>query len=120
MKHLYNNLKSKENRRKLRNNSTDAERILWNRLRNRQCNGLRFLRQYGVGNYILDFYCPSVRLCIEIDGGQHNGEQEKYDAVRTKYLERQNIKVFRFWNNDITDNIEGVYEKILAHVANPS
>jgi very-short-patch-repair endonuclease len=118
MKRLYNNSSTKEYRRKLRNNSTDAERKIWSILRNKQINGLRFLRQYSVGKYILDFYCPELKLSIEIDGGQHN-EKEKidYDINRTIYLKRSNIKVLRFWNNDVLNNIEGVWEKLIDEIS---
>ena len=92
---------------------TPAERKLWNVLKNKQLLGYRFLRQYGVENFILDFYCPGLKLAIEVDGGQHNLETEKLsDAERTNLLEAHNIKVIRFWNNDIMQNLEGVYHKI--------
>jgi very-short-patch-repair endonuclease len=75
--------------------------------------GLRFFRQYGAGPYILDFYCPERRLAIEVDGGQYAyvyGQQ--HDAHRDKYLKELNIRVIRFWNNDVLQNIEGVEQKI--------
>src|SRR3989344_158238 len=112
MSPIYNVLKLKSIRRKLWNNQTDCERILWNVLRNKKCMGYRFLRQYSVGQYVLDFYCPMLRLCIEIDGSQHGDEKKNYDKERSSYLNRQNITVLRFWNNEILNNLEGVYDRI--------
>ena len=68
----YNDQALKGVRRRLRRETTEAERVLWSKLRNRQFHGLKFYRQYGVEKYILDFYCPEKRLGIELDGGQHN------------------------------------------------
>ncbi|MFP3975480.1 MAG: endonuclease domain-containing protein [Dehalococcoidia bacterium] len=112
-KHLYNDLTTKSNRRSFRKNATDAEQRLWSILRNRQMSGLKFFRQYSVGPYILDFYCPERRLAIEVDGGQHAdlyGQQ--HDAHRDSYLRELNIRVLRFWNNDVLQNTEGVWKMI--------
>lgn len=114
MSYNYNNSKLKERRRSLRRNQTDAEIKLWSVLRNRQCNGYRFLRQYSISPYILDFFCPKLRLAIELDGGQHVG-QKVYDEQRTKFLVNQNITVLRFWDNEVLENLEGVYQRILEH-----
>jgi len=75
--------------------------------------GLKFFRQYSAGPYILDFYCPERRLDIEVDGGQHGdvGAQQ-HDAARGSYLSELGIRVIRFWNNDVLQNIEGVGERI--------
>ena len=97
--------------RKLRKNQTDAEKILWNKLRNRQIDGYKFRRQVPVGAYIVDFICMSVKLIIELDGGQH-AEQQDYDQKRTAYLETKSIQVIRFWNNDILTNVDGVLETL--------
>jgi very-short-patch-repair endonuclease len=116
MNYLYNNQLHKVKRRNLRKNSTDAERILWSRLKNKQCHGLRFLRQYSVGSYIIDIFCPKLRLAIEIDGGQHNNLHNSiYDQQRSEYLAKNNIKVIRFWNNEVFENLDGVYEIILKY-----
>jgi very-short-patch-repair endonuclease len=110
---IYNQNKFKDLRRKLRNGQTDAERKVWNILRSRKILDLRFLRQYGVKNYILDFYCPEIKLAIEVDGGQHNEEVEKLsDADRTRLMGLYGITVIRFWNNDVMGNLEGVHCKI--------
>lgn len=113
MTYLYNDSKTKTYRRELRKNQTDAEEVLWNYIRAKQINGYKFLRQYSVGNYILDFYCPKVRLAIELDGGQHNEIKliEK-DKIRTDYLNSQDITVLRFWNNEVLGDTEAVLEKI--------
>ena len=97
--------------RKLRKNQTSQERIMWNLLRNQQFQGLKFRRQYPVGNYIVDFICKEIKLIIEIDGGQHNSEDGiEYDIKRTEDLETKGYKVIRFWNNEIDNNLEGVYQ----------
>jgi len=105
-KHLYNDPSRKQDRRHLRKDATDAERRLWRMLRNRQMAGLKFFRQYSVGPYILDFYCPEQRLAIEVDGGP------QCDARRDRYLQDLNIRVIRLWNNDVLLNIEAVGQKI--------
>ena len=111
MQKLYNNKTLQPLRRKLRAASTDVERYLWQRLRSKQLLGLRFLRQYGVGKYILDFYCPAIRLAIELDGGQHATKQEA-DILRTSFLNSQDIIVLRFWNNDVFQNTDGIMQTI--------
>jgi very-short-patch-repair endonuclease len=114
MKFLYNNPELKDRRKALRKDQTDTERIVWSVLRNKQCNGLKFFRQFSVGPYILDFYCPKKRLAIEIDGGQHaKADRQEYDEIRTQYLLQNNIIELRFWNNEVLENLEGVYDRIL-------
>ena len=105
------NLKTKHQAIQLRKELTPAERKLWSRIRNDQL-GAAFRRQHAVGNYIADFCCPKAKLIIELDGSQHL-EQEEYDDERTQYLESQGYKVIRFWNNDVTNNIEGVILSIM-------
>jgi len=113
----YNDPKFKARRQELRVNQTNYEYILWSKLRNRQCGGYRFFRQYGLGPYIVDFYCPKLRLSIELDGGQH-AQQEEYDRIRTEYIKANEIIELRFWNNEVKENIEGVYEQILNFIEN--
>jgi elongation factor P--(R)-beta-lysine ligase len=96
---------------KLRKESTPAERKLWSRIRNDQL-GVTFRRQHAVGNYIPDFCSPKAKLIIELDGSQHL-EQEEYDEERTKYLESLGYKVIRFWNSDVTNNIDGIILAIM-------
>ena len=116
----YNNAVFKKRRRELRSNQSLAEQKLWKHLRKRQLSGLKFFRQYSIGLYILDFYCPEMRLAIEVDGGQHGEEKNrKYDEKRTEYLAKDNIKVLRFWNNDVLKNTEAVLEKIKKEITLP-
>ena len=116
-KYLYNNPTAKLGRRRLRKNATDAEQKLWSILRSRRMASLKFFRQYSVGPYILDFYCPELRLAIEVDGGQHADVYgQQHDAHRDRYLKELNIRVIRFWNNDVLQNIEGVGQKIKEEV----
>lgn len=118
---LYNNKILRERRRELRNNQTEEERILWSKLKNAQIKNLKFVRQYSIGPYILDFYCPKLRLAIELDGGQHNDLENKlYDLDRDDYLKSVDIKTLRFWNHDVYNNINNVLEKISACIQNPS
>jgi len=117
---IFNKLSAKTHRRNLRKASTDAERKLWSKLRNKQLSGLKFFRQYSVGSYILDFYCPAVRLGIEADGSQHGTTRKDYDEKRTRYLEQFNIVVLRFWDNDILKNIDGVILKISGYITPPT
>ncbi|OGF63971.1 DNA-cytosine methyltransferase [Candidatus Giovannonibacteria bacterium RIFCSPHIGHO2_01_FULL_45_24] len=113
MKFVYNNQTLKSRRKELRKSETDSERLLWKYLRNKRFYGIKFLRQYSVGPYILDFYCPDSRLAIELDGGGHTETDQKiYDRERTSYLRDKDIKVIRFWNTDVLKNTEAVLEKI--------
>ena len=93
--------------RTLRRKQTDAERLLWLHLRDRRLMRYKFRRQLPIGKYIADFVCLKCMLIIEVDGGQHLQEQ-RYDAVRTHYLESQGFRVLRFWNNDVLGNLEAV------------
>ena len=103
--------------RNLRKNKTKEENILWQLLRNRQFMGLKFKRQFPIGNYIVDFVCEEKKLVIEIDGGQHNIPNNiKADEARTNYINSKGYKVLRFWNNDINHNIKGVYETLLKMI----
>ena len=86
-------------RRSLRTNGTKEEAMMWKVLKNRQVSGVRFRRQFSVGAYILDFYCPELKLCIELDGaGHYNSEGLRHDYVRDKYLSELGIRVLRFEN----------------------
>ena len=100
--------------RELRKNCTDAEQFLWQILRDRQLNGLKFRRQHPFNGYFLDFYCLEKKLAIEIDGSGHaEDQQQNYDQVRTDALKKEGITVLRFWNNEVFENPEGVLETIL-------
>ena|SRR6516162_3089525 len=110
--------------RHLRKNSTPQERRLWRHLRNRQFEGWKFRRQHPIEPYILDFYCPKAHLAIELDGGGHNfSSKESFDQERTKFLESKGIAVLRFWNPQITKELDSVLETIwstLKQRGNPS
>ena len=97
--------------RSLRKRQTDAERLLWYRLRSRQLAQFKFRRQQVMGVYIVDFICLESKLIIELDGGQH-ATQIEYDAKRSSYLNTLGFKVLRFWSNDVLSNIESVLESI--------
>lgn len=97
--------------RDLRKKHTEAERMLWKYLRSRQLGGLKFRRQYSIGDYIVDSACIENRVIIEVDGGQHALEKDK-DIERDNYLGEQGFKVLRFWNNEVLANTEGVLEVI--------
>src|ERR1700752_1516642 len=99
--------------RRQRRNQTDAERVLWFRLRDRRLNGLKFKRQVPIDKYIVDFCCAEARLIVELDGGQHATPDE---INRTGILEAMGYLVLRFWNNDVLQNMEGVLEEILNTV----
>ena len=103
--------------RKLRSDHTEVEMRLWQKLRNRQL-GVDFRRQHPVGNFILDFYAPTLRLVIELDGGQH-AEQTigLRDERRTRWLTERGATVLRFWNSDVIQNLPGVLEVIMEKVA---
>jgi len=100
-----------ETAKELRKNSTDAERLLWQRLKAKQLDGLKFRRQEQIGHFIADFVCFEKGLIVEADGGRHSLEKEK-DKERTQWLDSHGFTVLRFWNNEILTNIEGVMEVI--------
>ena len=113
-KRTHNQLQQKELRRELRTNGTIAEATLWQMLKSRQIEGFKFRRQFGIGPYILDFYCPELRLCIELDGQPHfTPEGYEYDLHRTEYLNRfHGIQVMRFENIDVFCYPENVLSEI--------
>lgn len=101
-------------RKELRNHSTAAEATLWRILKNSQVGGYKFRRQHGVGPYILDFYCPLLRLDIELDGSAHDAPMaDKHDEIRTKYLQEQGITILRFRNEVVWRNPNTIVEHIL-------
>jgi very-short-patch-repair endonuclease len=110
MTNLKNDHSSIEKRRSLRRNQTDAEKRLWQALRNKQIGGYKFFRQYSIGGYVLDFYCPARKLAIESDGSQHMDNTS--DEVRTKYLQLFGAEVIRFWNNQLFQEFDAVISLI--------
>lgn len=115
--HFYNNQNQKDRRRELRGNQTEAEKILWQKLRARQINKLKFYRQYSVGPYILDFFCPQIRLAVELDGEYHK-ETETYDKERENFLGDKNIATIRFWNSEVLNDSEKVLKEIRKKTEN--
>ncbi len=116
-----NNLKYlKSTRKKLRNEATDAEKLLWNSLKHRQLAGHKFRRQHSIDRYILDFYCPQHKLAIELDGGGHFTQTAiDYDEQRTAFLNSLEIQVLRFTNEEIMKNLGGALERIKEILNHP-
>lgn len=105
-------IKLKARARELRRRLTDAEGLVWGMLRKQQL-GVRFRRQHPVDPYVLDFYCAERKLAVEIDGGQHNEiAGREHDERRTAFLQDKGIRVLRFWNNEVFENPEGVWDAI--------
>jgi very-short-patch-repair endonuclease len=99
--------------RRLRRHQTDAERVLWFRLRDRRLLGFKFRRQAAINQFIVDFICADANLIVEIDGGQH-AERSEADADRTRILQAMGYLVLRFWSNEVMQNIDGVLETIAS------
>jgi len=112
---IYNRKKEQERRRYFRKNMPKSEVLIWTKLKRRQMHGERFLRQYGVDHqYIIDFYCPRLKLAIEVDGDSHFVlGAEEYDKERQEHIEAFGIRFLRFNNADVCENIDGVYQDIL-------
>ena len=99
--------------RRLRRESTEAERKLWAELSSARLNGVKFRRQHPIGSYIVDFVSLERKLVVEVDGGGHNyDENQLRDKLRTEWLVKEGYRVIRFWNTDIINNIEGVADSI--------
>ena len=104
--------------RELRRKSTWAEKLVWQRLKDRKLDGFKFRRQHPVGPYVLDFYCDDLSMAIELDGSQHGlPEREEKDRVRSEYLEENGIHVLRVWNCHLRENADGVWARIRAEIA---
>ncbi len=104
--------------RQLRKNMTDAERLLWSRLRRKQIRGLRFRRQHPIGPYIADFACTERRLVVELDGGQHL-RRKPQDAARSRCLGEKGYRVLRFWNTDVLTNLDAVVHAVASAALSP-
>ena len=110
---IFNRPSTLDLRRKLRKQSTPAERVLWQYISNKQISDCRFRRQFGVGKFILDFYSPAIRLAIELDGLSHEGGvAQANDETRVQYLEQLGIQVVRFTNHEVATNLEGVVTQV--------
>jgi very-short-patch-repair endonuclease len=99
--------------RDLRKFGTEAEKLLWSRLRGRRLEGFKFRRQVWIGPFIVDFLCVEARLVVEADGSQH-GENAEYDIRRSEIFAEKGYRVIRFWNNEVAGNVEGVLSAIRA------
>jgi len=99
--------------RDMRRTPTQAEHILWQRLRGRRLGGYKFRRQVGLGPYIVDFLCVECSLIVEIDGGQH-ASSIAYDAERTRWLDSRGYRVVRYWSNEVIAATDAVLESLLV------
>ncbi len=109
----FNKKELKDTRRMLRKNQTFTEKIVWLYLRNRATDGYKFRRQYSVDRFVLDFYCPELKMAIELDGSVHDvPEQKEYDAERQKYIEKFGIRFVRIRNEEIAGNAEMAFARI--------
>jgi len=114
---LFYNKKLKGYSRQLRKDMTDAERLLWSRVRRKQLKGRQFYRQKIISNYIVDFYCPKAKLVVEIDGGQHYSDEGfKKDRIRDDYMKGYDLRVLRFSDREVFENLDGVIEKIYENL----
>ena len=110
---------TKEYRQLLRKTETPTERMLWKKLKKKQLDGYRFRRQHGYGPYVLDFYCPALRLCVEVDGKIHDDVNVKIkDEDRSVFLKQNNIFVLRFKNEEVEQDAERVLGRIREFINN--
>ena len=117
MTKIYNKASEKEKRRLLRKNMPKAEVIMWSKLKQKQLLVYRFRRQYSVDSYVVDFFCPELKLTVEIDGTIHFKDGvEYYDSNRQKSIEQLGIKFLRFKNAEVFKNLNGVLEVIVDNV----
>jgi len=117
MTEIFNIEKNLDIRRKLRKKSTPAENVLWSCLRNRNFSAYKFRRQYGIGDYVVDFYCPRLKLAIELDGGYHyEREIKEFDIKRQQDIEQLEITFLRFSNEEIIYNIDETLNKLHSKI----
>ena len=117
---IHNKIYLKQRRRDLRNNGTSAEATLWKSLQRSQLEGRKFRRQHSIKNYILDFYCPSEKLAVELDGAYHfTAAGIDADEKRGRELTDLGIKVLRFENDEVFQALESVLDKIKSCFDHP-
>ena len=110
---LFYNTKLKKYSQELRKNMTEAEKLLWSKLRRKQLKDSQFYRQRIIGNYIVDFYCPKTKLIVELDGGQHYNEGEnRKDRIRDDYMKKLGMRILRVSDREVFENLNGVIERI--------
>ena len=113
---IHNRKSLKELRSQLRGSLTPAEAVLWKNLQGSKLAGKKFRRQHSIGDYIVDFYCPECKLAVELDGEKHfNSMASEYDLRRTEFLNCLNIRVVRFENRAVFENLEAVLHAIRSH-----
>ena len=117
MTRIFNRTEERIKRRLLRRNMPEAEIILWSRLKGKGLKGYKFRRQYGIGKFVVDFYCPRLRLAIEVDGDSHfvEGADER-DKKRQMIVESYGITFLRFTNREVRENLSGVLSRIDEHL----
>lgn len=116
MQRLHNIPALKVRRRNLRTSLTPAEAVLWTHLQSRQLGGRKFRRQHSIGRYIVDFYCPELKLAIELDGAAHDSARaDAGDQMRDEFLRFHGIRVLRYENREVMANLEGVLLYIRSH-----
>lgn len=114
---IYTKKSEQEKRRYLRKNMTRAEVLLWFELKNKKL-GVRFLRQYSIGKFVVDFYAPEIKLAIEADGVTHSTPEEiEYDAIRQRIIEENKITFLRFTNLEIYEEMHKVLENLKTEIA---
>ena len=117
MTRLFNRTKEKTTRKMLRKNMPEPEVILWSKLKGKNLNGFKFRRQYSVDKFVIDFYCPKLKLAIEVDGDSHYSDNaEVRDRERQYIIESFGISFLRFTNKEIYENIDGVMVRIIQNV----
>jgi very-short-patch-repair endonuclease len=115
MTKLYNQSSERDKRRSLRNNMPLAEKIVWAKIRSQQIEKCRFRRQYSISAFVIDFYAPELKLALEIDGDSHFVEgAQAYDYEREAFLKDKGVKILRFTNSQVYENLDGVLE-VIAH-----
>ena len=120
MQRIFNKIEYKQRRQELRNNMTEPEKRLWSILSNNKL-GVKFRRQHGIGHYIVDFYCPELKLIIEVDGESHfSDDAQAYDKIRGAYMLGLGLTTIRYHNHDVVHNIEAIYQSIHQYIQNVS
>jgi very-short-patch-repair endonuclease len=112
---IHYNPKLKSIAQKLRKNMTLGEILLWKELKGKKLLGYDFHRQKPIDEYIVDFYCPKLKLVIEVDGSSHDGKEDS-DLIRQKKLESLGLTVLRFWDSDVRESVDGVIVSIRERI----
>lgn len=116
MNQIFNKAEYKPRRQALRGKMTEPEKKLWQILRGQQI-GVKFRRQHGIGHYIADFYCPELKLVIEVDGDSHKSAQAQvYDAIRHDFMASLGITTLRFTNDEVMNHIDGVHQHLTQYL----